>query len=81
MSNLSLFTGRTSHHERLTLAGYLSECFTNPLLHHLTQAGKTGFRCVLCDVVKSQYIIYEFQMHFIHLFKNSLLYITGFIEF
>ena len=49
MSNLSLFTTSSSHYELLTPLGYLSESFTNPLLHHLTQAGKTEFRCVLHD--------------------------------
>ena len=65
MSNLSLFTTSSSHYELLTLLGYLSESFTNPLLHHLTQAGKTEFRCVLHDrldeAVKSQYIFLSFK--------------------
>lgn len=65
MSNLSLITARNSHYELLTLSGYLSECFTNPLLHHITQAGKTGFRCVLRDrldeAVESQHILLSFK--------------------
>ena len=66
MSNLSLITARNSHYELLTLSGYLSECFTNPLLHHITQAVcKTGFRCVLRDrldeAVESQHILLSFK--------------------
>lgn len=64
----------------VTAAGCFSECRTNPSSYRLPRAGKAGFRYTLHErfkeAIKSQYVIFEIEIPFIHSFENSLSYMA-----